>query len=77
MKFYGTPNLYVKISQKFVIRVTGIKGFYFDDKGEYKTENETLIKLLKQNFKYEVTNEIESNAKSEEIKPKKRKNKEE
>jgi len=50
MKFKAEPNLFVRISSKYVQRVTGIKGFYFDDKGEYETDNETLIKLFSQSF---------------------------
>lgn len=50
MKFKSNPNLFVKISNKYVQRVTGKKGFYFDDKGEYETDNELLIKVLSQNF---------------------------
>jgi hypothetical protein len=50
MKFKSQPNLFVRISNKYVQRVTGIKGFHFDDKGEYETDNELLIKLLSQNF---------------------------
>ena len=50
MIFLAEPKLYVKLSNKIVNRVTGLKGFYFDDKGEYKTENELIIRVLKQNF---------------------------
>ena len=50
MKFKGSPNLYVKVSNKYIQRVTGKKGFYFNDKGEYETDNEILIKALEQNF---------------------------
>lgn len=50
MKFKGQANLYVKINNKYVQRVTGKKGFYFDDKGEFETDNEVLIKVIGQNF---------------------------
>jgi hypothetical protein len=50
MKFTGEPNLYVRISNKFIHRATGKKGFAFDENGQYETENELLIKVLKQSF---------------------------
>lgn len=50
MKFKAQKNLYVKISNKFVQRATGKKGFYFNDKGEFETENAILIKALSQHF---------------------------
>lgn len=50
MKFKAEPNLFVRISNKYVQRATGKKGFYFDNKGIYETENEILIKVLSQNF---------------------------
>lgn len=50
MRFKAEPNLYVKISNKYVQRATGLKGFYFDDKGEYETDNELMIKVLSQSF---------------------------
>ena len=53
MKFYGTPKLYVKISNKNLIRLTGLKGFTFDNDGVYETDNQTLINTLKMQFKYE------------------------
>jgi len=64
MKFKAEPNLYVRIANKYVQRVTGKKGFYFDDKGEYTTENEVLIKVISQNFEIveevaEVVKEVE------------------
>lgn len=69
LKFKAEPNLYVKINNKYVQRVTGKKGFYFDDKGEYETENETLVKVLSQHFKIveDEDNAVEE-VKSEEIK---------
>ena len=57
MKFKGSPNLYVKVSNKYIQRVTGKKGFYFNDKGEYETDNEILIKALEQNFETVKTKE--------------------
>lgn len=53
MKFTAEPGLFVKISNKYVQRATGMKGFFFDENGEYETENAVLIGVLKQNFKYE------------------------
>lgn len=50
MRFKAEPNLFVKINNKYVQRVTGMKGFYFDENGEYETDNELLIKVLEQNF---------------------------
>jgi hypothetical protein len=61
MKFKGEPNLYVRISNKYVQRATGKKGFMFDENGIYETDNELLIKLLGQHF------EVENNAPGEEI----------
>lgn len=57
MKFRAEPNLFVRISNKYVKRATGKKGFYFDAKGEYETDNHRLIRLLKAKFKEEVTEE--------------------
>jgi hypothetical protein len=56
MIFKSTPNLFCKISNKYVQRATGMKGFHFDGKGEYVTENEVLIKVLSQSF--EVAEEV-------------------
>lgn len=50
MIFIGEPNLYVKISNKTVYRLTGKKGFQFDANGKFETDNEVLIKVLKQHF---------------------------
>ena len=57
MKFKAEPNLYVKLNNKIVQRVTGLKGFTFDENGEYKTEVDLMIRVLKQSF--EVKEEIE------------------
>jgi hypothetical protein len=50
MKFKGQPNLFVRISNKIVIRNTGKKGFYFDNNGEYETDNPLLARYIKQSF---------------------------
>ena len=50
MKFKAEPNLYVRINNKYVQRVTGKKGFYFDGEGIYETDTELMIKVLSQNF---------------------------
>lgn len=50
MRFKAEPNLFVRVSNKYVQRVAGIKGFHFDANGEYETENELLIKLLSQHY---------------------------
>jgi hypothetical protein len=56
MKFKGQPGLFVKICNKYIQRATMKKGLYFDDKGEYETENPILIKALSQHF--EIVEEI-------------------
>jgi hypothetical protein len=53
MIFKGQPNLFVRISNKYIQRVTGKKGFYFDENGRYETENPLLIKLLSQHYEEE------------------------
>jgi hypothetical protein len=50
MKFKGEPNLYVRIANKSVKRLTGEKGFCFDNNGIYETDNEILRKVLPQHF---------------------------
>lgn len=60
MKFKAEPNYYVRLSNKYVQRATGLKGFYFDDKGIYETENETMIKVLSQNFEQVEENKSET-----------------
>jgi hypothetical protein len=50
MKFKGEPNLYVRIANKSVKRLTGKKGFYFDNNGIYETDNEILCRVLPQHF---------------------------
>ncbi len=61
MKFKAQPKLFVKISNKYLQRVTGKKGFYFDENGEYETENTHLIGVLTQRFEKveEVIEEVE------------------
>jgi hypothetical protein len=50
MRFKAEPNLYVRISNKYIQRATGKKGFYFDANGEYETENAVLAKALSPMF---------------------------
>ena len=57
--FSDQPNLYVKISNKNLQRLTQRKGFYFNDKGEYETDNPSMIKALKQSFRFEESKPIE------------------
>ena len=69
MTFKGQPNLYVRISQKYIQRATGKKGFMFDENGRYETDNPILIKLLSQHFPIEESdNEAAEQPKSEETK---------
>lgn len=56
MVFKGLPNQYVRFSNKTVIRVTGKKGFYFDEKGLYQTDNDLLCRVLKQHFEVAENN---------------------
>lgn len=58
MTFKGQPNLYVRINNKIVFRITGIKGFSFDENGDFKTDNEVLIRYLKQHFHHEEQEEV-------------------
>lgn len=60
MKFFGTPNLLVKDSKNDDKPL-----FRFNDNGEFETEDERLIKRLKQHFKFE------DNVKSDSIQCKK------
>jgi len=55
MKFKAQPGLYVKISNKYLQRATGKKGFYFDSEGIYETDNEVLINALGQSFEVVAT----------------------
>ena len=56
MKFFAEPNLFVRVSNKPLQRAVGVKGFSFDGNGEFITENETLIKVLKTQFKFDEVN---------------------
>jgi hypothetical protein len=53
MKFFATPNLYIKISNKYIQRATNMKGFYFDANGEYVTDKPCIINALKPLYRYE------------------------
>jgi hypothetical protein len=46
MKFYSIPNMTVYDRDKK-------KYFKFDDKGEYETDDERIIKKMKKRFRYE------------------------
>ena len=52
MKFFAEPNLYVRFTPRYR-RLFRKQGFFFDKNGEFETEQELLIKLLKQRFQYE------------------------
>lgn len=52
MKFYSTPNMYVKFTPRHK-RMFHTHGLYFGTDGTYETENEVLIQLLKTRFKHE------------------------
>lgn len=70
MTFRGAPNLYIRISDRHK-RLFPFKGFTFNADGEFTTDNELLIRLLKQQFEYDGEIEIENNADtSEKIKVK-------
>lgn len=74
MIFIAIPNLYVRLSNKYVIRATGKKGFYFNEQGKYETDNPILIKVLSQNFEIEdnvveTVEEVKAVEPIEEIKP--------
>ena len=70
MIFIGQPNQYVRFSNKTVIRLTGKKGFYFDENGKYETDNDLLCKVLKQHFE---TEEIKTENSATDDKPEKNK----
>lgn len=42
--------MFVRVTNKYIQRVTGLKGFKFDEKGEYETDNEVIIKALEPTF---------------------------
>lgn len=50
MIFKSEPNMYVKVSNKYIQRLTRLKGFYFDKNGLFETEKEILIKALTGKF---------------------------
>ena len=50
MVFKAMPNLYVKVSNKYIQRLTGLKGFYFDKDGLYETDKKILIQALTGKF---------------------------
>jgi hypothetical protein len=57
MKFYADPGHLVRIS-KPNLKVNGKNGFYFDENGEFETDNERLIALLKPIFKHDEAEEL-------------------
>jgi hypothetical protein len=61
MKFKGTPNLYVRFANKRIHRITGRRGFYFDENGIYETDNEVLINLLSKHFEIVKEEAVEEN----------------
>lgn len=52
MKFYGTPNMLLRVRN-----MKPIRAIRFDLNGEYETENPRLIARLKTRFKCEETAE--------------------
>lgn len=54
MKFYGTPNHFVRVKSKG--RLKNVKSFRFDANGEFETDNVHLIEKLKLHF--ETSNEL-------------------
>lgn len=60
MIFKGPPNQYVRFSNKTVIRLTGKKGFYFDENGNYEVDNDLICRVLKQRFEVEEVIEKEN-----------------
>jgi len=56
MKFFAEPNYYVRINNKYLQRITGKKGLYFDANGEYVTDKPSLINALKTVFRFEDDN---------------------
>lgn len=58
MKYFGEPNLTVIDYEECK------KVFQFDEKGEYETEDEKIIKWMKEN-KWFIKHEEENNAKSD------------
>lgn len=71
MKFFSNPNMFVRINNKNLQRIVGLKGFNFDVNGEYETDNKYLIESLKIQFQFEdkkikADEEIPSNELNEE-----------
>ena len=63
MIFKSEPEMYVKVSNKLIQRLTGLKGFYFDKDGLFETDKEILIKALEGKFeKVEPKIEIKEEA---------------
>jgi len=53
MKFYGEPNLLVRVTNQ----KKGVpKALRFDNNGEYETDNKYLKKRMKVKFKYDLDN---------------------
>lgn len=52
MKFYATPNLFVRFTKRHR-RLFGKIGFSFDANGEFETDKELLIKLLSPAFRHD------------------------
>lgn len=57
MKFFGTPNMLVKIRQRVPLSAHfKLKpAFRFDENGEYEIDDPKLIEKLKKKFRYEET----------------------
>ena len=47
MKFYGTPNMLVRVKN-----LKPFRSIRFDDKGEFETDNPRLIARLKTRFEF-------------------------
>lgn len=67
MIFIGPPNQYVRFSSKLIIRLTGKKGFYFDENGKHETDNDLLCRVLKQHFEVEEIKEIKEIEEAKEV----------
>ena len=68
MIFKSEPNMYVKVSNKYIQRLTRLKGFYFDKDGLFETEKEILIKALTGKFEIVEPEEEITEVKEEPIK---------
>lgn len=60
MIFIGTPNLYIRFANKMLRRATGKNGFMFDENGEFETDHDLLIRVLKQRFQVKEETKIEN-----------------